>query len=210
MVQLLSIVDVSPALLSVMHHELSLVGPAFELRPATLEHARFIFELRRDPALNAFINETPDDYERHLGWMHAYLERPDDYYFVVAERRTHALEGTCALYNLDAALGRAEWGRWLISPDSLAAVESAFLLYSLAFERLGLTEVYCRTMTDNLRVLSFHKACGLRVKSVAQNGGSRTGSAGPFVEHSLTQREWPTLKHVLLRKCELVAGILHG
>jgi len=192
-----------------MKHDLSLVGPAFELRPATLEHAQFIFNLRRDPALNAFINETPDDYERHLEWMHAYLERPGDYYFVVADRQTHALQGTCALYNLDPERKHGEWGRWLISPDSLAAVESAFLLYALAFEKLGLAEVCCRTMTDNLRVLSFHKGCGLRVKRVEQDGpyGAENGDA--FVEHALTQQEWPVLKQALLRKCDMVAGIMH-
>ena len=181
-----------------MQHDLKISGQMFRLEPATLQHAQFIFNLRRDPALNGFIHGTPDDYQLHLAWMHRYFERRDDFYFVVASERDGTLQGTCAIYNQDRTASRAEWGRWLISPDSLAAVESAFLLYSLAFETLELREIVCRTLESNKKVLSFHTACGLRINKVEHNA----------VEHILDLEGWMQLKPILMIKCKRVAELI--
>ena len=183
-----------------MQHDLRISGQAFRLEPATLPHAQFIFNLRRDPALNGFIHETPDDYQLHLAWMHRYFERPDDFYFIVVSEHDGTLQGTCAIYNRDRTASRAEWGRWLISPDSLAAAESAFLLYSLAFETLKLRELVCTTLESNKKVLSFHTACGLRVNKVEYNA----------VEHSLDLKAWMRLKPLLMIKCKRVAELIQS
>ncbi len=192
-----------------MQHNFHLAGPAFELKPVLLQHAPFIFNLRRDRSVNAYINETPDDYEMHRSWMREYFERGGDYYFVVADKENGDLQGTCAIYNLDSARNRAEWGRWVISPDSLAASESAFLIYSIAFEKLELKEVFCRTVANNTSVLSFHASCGLSLTNVESNAVSIDGKDHDLVEQVLTEQQWPELKNYLLDKCTRVASIMH-
>src|ERR1039457_4516855 len=48
-------------------------------------------------------------------------------------------------------------GRWILRRGSLAAAESALLVYTIAFEDLALDRVYCRTVSANRAVVSFHR-----------------------------------------------------
>ena len=62
--------------------------------------------------------------------------------------------------------GKAESGRWGIRKNSLAAVESVDLLYRTAFEKVGLKELYCRTLSMNTQVISFHTSIGEHKRQV--------------------------------------------
>lgn len=188
-----------------MRHSICLEGPAWRIRPVRDEDAPFIVELRNDPALGRYLHGGAANTSQQLDWLARYYERAGDYYFVVERRDTQSPEGLIALYDLDTQTQRAEWGRWILKPQSLAAVESAWLIYRAAFEVLGLQGVYCRTVADNQAVVSFHDSCGLtdRERLTAQfQLGDETLDA---IEHRLSREAWPAVGAQLERLATLTA-----
>ena len=142
-----------------MKHNCKVVGYGYQLRPAKLEDAQFILEVRReDEERNRFIHKISEDVSDQIKWLEAYFERDKDYYLVIENRYTGQAEGLIGVYNFDGNI--AEWGRWIIKKGSLAATESVYLIYKLAFEQLGLEGLYCNTLELNEPVVSFHDSIG--------------------------------------------------
>lgn len=194
-----------------MRHDLIVVGYAFRLRPIGDADAPFVLELRSNPQRNRFLHATPSSLEAQLAWLAQYYERPGDYYFVVERQHDDLPEGLISIYNIDAAGRTGEWGRWILRPGSLAAVESAWLIYRCAFEQLGLEEVFSRTVADNASVVSFHDSCGI---------ARRTLLPGYFdldehrrrvdaVEHRVSRAEWRDLEPRLEKLAHLTARRLN-
>lgn len=149
-----------------MDHRISLDGFAYRLRPIQLDDAKFILEVRlEDKERNRFIHEIPNDVSVQEAWLRSYLERPNDYYFVIENKLTEQPEGLIAIYNFEEN-GRAEWGRWVAKKGSFASIESVNLIYRVAFEKLGLTELCCRTIHDNTPVVSFHESIHEKTRAV--------------------------------------------
>jgi RimJ/RimL family protein N-acetyltransferase len=183
-------------------HALTLEGPAFRLRPVAEGDAAFIVALRSDPALNAWVNPTSPRVEDQLAWLARYFEREGDWYFVI-ERLDGTAEGLIGLY--DQANGDAEWGRWLLKPGSLAAVESVLLMYRTAFELIGLDAVHCRTLAANERVVSFHDSCGIPERRLLPGYVELRGQQQDAVEHRLTRAAWPAVDERLAKLAQLTA-----
>lgn len=141
-----------------MRHDVILPGRLCRLRPVDAADAKFIAELRSGPQ-GRFVHSTSPDVATQQQWIEAYFRRPLDYYFVV--EGTSGPEGTIGLYDVDLPGRSAEWGRWILTPGSLLAVESAMLLYDFAFQRLRLATIYCRTLVSNSAVVGFHRRFGL-------------------------------------------------
>lgn len=186
-----------------MRHELSLQGAAFRLRPVRDEDAGFIVGLRSDPELGRWLNPTSPRVEDQLSWLARYYERPGDYYFVIERLSTGAAEGLIGLYDVEG--GEAEWGRWLLKPGSLAAVESAALVYRCAFELLKLEAVCCRTLAANARVVSFHDSCGIPERRLLPGHVELRGERVDAVEHRLTRAAWPAIDFRLTALAQLTA-----
>lgn len=134
-------------------------GFSYRLRPVSLNDAQFIIDVRlEDLERNKYIHKISSDLYLQQKWIESYLERDFDYYFVIENIFTEESEGLIGLYNLNSDSASAEWGRWVIRKGSLAAVESVALIYKLAFDILGLESIYCRTLSDNKAVVSFHNS----------------------------------------------------
>jgi RimJ/RimL family protein N-acetyltransferase len=176
-----------------MRHDIGLTGHAFALRPIELDDAGLIVELRGDAERTRFLHPIPLDVARQAEFLERYFAREGDYYFVV-ERiggEANRPEGLVSIYNLEPDVGRAEWGRWILRDGSLAAVESAWLIYRVAFERLGLNEVYCLTLIDSSEVLSFHDRAGLARARHLEGVVEIDGLPRDAIEHVLTREQWP-------------------
>lgn len=187
-----------------MRHDLHIAGRRFSLAPAGREHAELILSLRTDPELGRFIHATSPTLADQLAWMDAYEARAGDYYFVVSDDQAREPVGTVSIY--DVADRAGEWGRWLIRPGSLGALESALLIYRVGFERLGLQRLYCRTLAENTRVVSFHDSMGAVRTRVLAGYAELGGRAYDAVEHEVGDELWPQLRPRLERLAERVAG----
>ena len=177
-----------------MNHDLLLEGSAFRLRPVTDDDAEFIVTLRSDPQLNKYIHASPSDVSAQLDWLAKYYQREGDYYFIVERNSNGNAEGVISLYDVDAAEKKGEWGRWILKQGSLAAVESALLIYRCAFDELKLNKVFCRTVADNQAVVSFHDSCGITERSELPNHfrfGDRQVDA---IEHVVDEVMWSSMR----------------
>lgn len=177
-----------------MRHDLSLAGERFALRPAEIDDSAFILNLRRDPALGRWLHGTSPRLEDQEAWMAAYFQRPGDYYFIIVDSRDGAPVGAVGVYDVDPAAGEAEWGRWVVRPGSLAAVESAVLMYRIAFERLGLSAVVSRTVADNASVVSFHDSSGAERVRVLPGHVELAGRRHDSIEHRMERDRWETVR----------------
>lgn len=182
-----------------MQHDISLAGHAFGLRPVHSSDAGFVAALRADPTLNRYIHAGDGRVEDQLRWMYAYFERTGDYYFVVTSQRTGEPEGLISIYDIDGATNAGEWGRWILRPGSLAAVESVWLLYKVCFETLDLAAVYCRTVADNTKVVSFHDSCGITRRRELPLHFHLQDQYLDAIEHRVEQLDWPALSGRLER-----------
>lgn len=188
-----------------MRHDIRIEGYAFRLRPVNDSDASFICRLRTDGYLNRFLHASSPRIEDQLEWLGRYYDRPDDYYFVVEALATGASEGVISIYDVEAHGKRGEWGRWILRPKSLAAIESAWLIYRVAFDRIGLEEVYCRTVAANTAVVSFHDSCGITNQRLLPNHFELGGRAHDAVEHSVSRASWIELGARLSRLAQLTA-----
>ncbi len=164
-----------------MKHKLSADGFLYRLRPVKLTDARFIIDTRlEDSERNKYIHKISDDEDAQRAWLNEYFDRDGDYYFVIENRLTGSAEGLIGFY--DEKDGCAEWGRWVIKKNSFAAVESINLLYGIAFEQLGLSELYCRTLRANEEVVSFHSSIGEKTRSILEGHFELNGERYDAVE----------------------------
>lgn len=193
-----------------MRHDLFLEGPACRLRPVVRTDAGFILQLRSDSERTQFLHPVSGRLEDQEAWLEAYETRPGDWYWIVERRSNGAPEGTLGLYDFKPAPSEAEWGRWILRAGSPFALESAWLLYRLAFEEFGLAAVYCRTLALNAQVLSFHDSCGLDRAGLIPRAFHIGEAWVDAVEHRLTRAAWPEVRARLEPKIQRLARTLNG
>jgi len=146
-------------------------------------------------------------------YLNRYFDCDGEYYFVINRISDvdDLAEGLIGIYGVDVQHRRAEWGRWVIHPRSLAAIESAWLIYRVGFERLGLEEMYCHTPVGNTAVLSFHDKTGLkRHRRVEAAFYEIDGERWDVIEHLLTRDQWPETSVNLARRAERLARRISG
>ncbi len=178
-----------------MRHSLTLEGYGWRLRPVALDDAAFMLRLRTDAEATRFLNPVSVKVSDQQTYLENYFERPGDYYFII-ENHERQPEGMVAIY--DEADERAEWGRWILRPGSMAALESAWLVYEAGFKHLGLSELYCRTVAANEKVVAFHDRFGLKRMRVLESYFERDGQQYDSIEHQLKVETWPALRQAHL------------
>ncbi len=171
-----------------MRHTIVVEGYAYKIRPVTLSDAAFIVDVRlEDKERNQYIHEIPNDVSVQEKWIEDYLEQEGEYYFVIENKITGDREGLIAVYHLED--NRAEWGRWVIKKGSMAAVESVDLIYKAAFGKLGLEELFCRTIEKNESVIAFHRAIRQKEREQKEERIEWNGISCRMIEHYI-EREY--------------------
>jgi diamine N-acetyltransferase len=103
--------------------------------------------------------------QQHQEWFECYLERDNDYVFIIEETRDFLKSvGQISLYNIEWNHKRAEYGRLMIGePDAehkgIAKDASSLLLY-YAFRGLGLDRVELEVFSNNQPAIAIYRACG--------------------------------------------------
>lgn len=192
-----------------MDHSITVTGCYFALRPVRLDDVGFMVSLRTDPELTKFLNPTSNRIEDQKSYLKSYFSRPDDYYFIVQNRQSGTSEGMLGIYDIDHQTQRAEWGRWILKKNSLAAVESVCLVYRAGFEELGLKEMYCRTVARNERVVSFHASCGLTLAKKLPGHVIIDGVTHDSVEQVMSLSDWGSCRPNIEEKARRIATLLN-
>lgn len=193
-----------------MRHNIWLEGYAYRLRPINDDDAEFVIDLRSNPKLNRYLHASSNKLEDQLAWFTQYYNRSDDYYFLLERQDNGVREGMIAIYEIDAINKIGEWGRWVLKPSSLAAVESVWLIYWVAFEIIKLKSVYCRTVAENTKVVSFHDSCGIVECQLLPNYFDINGRRMDAIEHRVNSDTWTRIRPRLEKLAQLTARKVHG
>lgn len=194
-----------------MRHDLVLDGRIFRLRPVTLADAAFIVGLRSAQSDRLkYVHKVEKNPASQEAWIKSYLDRQGDYYWIVERRANGSPEGMISLYGFNENLKTAEWGRWVLREGSLAAVESAMLVYSAAFDEFNLLSAYCLTVAANAAVVSFHDSSGATREEVLENHFTLQGQRFDAVRHRVTLQIYPQVKERLDRLSALIASKINS
>ena len=191
-----------------MQHDFHIEGAGFRLRPARLSDSEFILSLRTQPQLSQYLHPVSGRLEDQQAWMRTYFERPGDFYFVVERADSEEAVGTIALVDVEGPGGSAEWGRWILSPESMAALPSALLIYRLGFESLQLGRIYCNTVAENAGVVSFHDSCGVERTATLPGHFDLGGRQLDAIQHTIQRTDWPAVGTRLSAKAERLHKML--
>jgi RimJ/RimL family protein N-acetyltransferase len=177
-----------------VEHSISLSCVRYRLRPVTLKDAAFIVELRSDPVLNRYLHEISPRVGDQVAWLERYFARPDDYYFIVEDADSGERHGTIGIYDVEEDGAGAQWGRWILKHGSMAALESAWLVYETGFSKLGLEILSSRTLVENPRVVSFHDSFGASRIGTLKDHFIVGGEPKSAIEHRIAAADWPALR----------------
>lgn len=140
-------------------------GHLLTMRLITPDDAAYVHALRTDPRYNEHLSATTGAVQQQRDWIDSYKAREaagTEYYYII-ERKSDGLRcGVVRLYEIED--GRFTWGSWILDENKpfKAALESALLVYEVAFGRLNLQNAVFDVRKDNVRVISFHKRFGAR------------------------------------------------
>jgi len=137
-------------------------GPNLALRLIEPEDAGYVHGLRIDPAYNQHLSEVQGTAEDQRRWIETYKTREAEgreFYYII-ERKDGVRCGLVRLYNIDAE--SFTWGSWILdaAKPSKAALESAFLIYQIAFDLLELSNAQFDVRCENENTLAFHRRFG--------------------------------------------------
>jgi len=188
-----------------MKHDVTVDGWGYRLRPIEIADAEFIVDVRTsDAGRSKFLHPISDDPELQRQWLAKYFERSGDYYWVVERRDTGTPEGLIGIYDLEPDTRIAMWGRWIIKSGSLAAVESALLIYKAAFEHLDLNAIYSIAITENKPVVSFHDSSGVPRVELIKDCFDLDGVKYDGVKHQCSKEHYPSVVEKLRPQAEMI------
>lgn len=146
-------------------------GPNLVLRLIRPEDAAYVHALRSDLAYNRYLSEVRGTVEDQRRWIEDYKTREAtgrEFYYVI-ERKNGASCGVVRLYDIDK--DSFIWGSWILDHNKprKAALESAYLVYLIAFDRLDLTRAQFDVRQDNETTLAFHRRFGATETSASDH-----------------------------------------
>lgn len=188
-----------------MRHHYVIEGETFRLRPIEERDAEFVVALRSIAGRSQYLSPISPSIDAQLRWFEDYFKRDGDYYFVIERIVGNRPEGLISLYDVAPQEESAEWGRWIVTPVSLAAIESVILLMDFAFKKLHLRQVFSYTVAENNATNSFHEGCGFRRTGVHVARFNIEGRAIDAVKHESAASEWATLRPALAAKSHKIS-----
>lgn len=135
------------------------------IRLATVNDAAFIHQLRTNEHFNKHLSTTTGTIEDQRKWLSDYKIREvngSEYYFIIVRSDTNQSIGTVRLYDFREKDKSFCWGSWILNENKTrsSALESALLVYLLAFEYLGFMQSHFDVRRGNEKVIEFHKKLG--------------------------------------------------
>lgn len=139
-------------------------GLRLRLRLITLEDAQFVYRLRVDPQLSRHLSPVSGGIEAQREWINRYKARESarqEYYYIICRKSDDRPCGTVRLYDLEQ--NALTWGSWILDADrpAKAALESALLSFSIAFEVLNKQVARVDVEKANHHAIAFYRRFGM-------------------------------------------------
>jgi RimJ/RimL family protein N-acetyltransferase len=133
-------------------------------RLVEVNDSEFILSLRTNEKKNKFLSAVENDLEAQQNWIIGYKEREksrQEYYYIIEESSEKL--GVVRLY--DFKEDSFSWGSWIFKEGSpsYAAIESALVVYEIAFYSLGFNQSHFEVIKANQKVVDFHLRFGATI-----------------------------------------------
>ena len=179
-----------------MKHDVVLEGFKCRLRPVREDDAEFIIAVRNQDRAAGKINATSRSIPAQVAWIRRYLDRGNDYYWIIENSDNCASVGTIGLYDFTPDGTEAMPGRWVMSPQcEINAMTPIFLMYGFAFETLCLRRLAICVMPDNRKIIRFHLLCGAHDIAVPERYAQAEAESGVRQRWlSFSAEDWSRMK----------------
>lgn len=139
------------------------LGPNLLLRLITPDDADYVYALRTNPQYNRYLSEVFGDVEDQRRWIESYKHREaraHEFYYII-ERSDGVRCGVVRLYDIEQ--GSFTWGSWILDENKpkKAALESAVLSFSVAFDALALKLARVDVAIQNMHAARFYERFGM-------------------------------------------------
>ena len=178
-----------------MNHSVVLKNDECTLRPVTVEDAEFIVRLRNQTHVKNCVNDTSLDVARQRQWIRNYLERDNEYYWII-ETPDGEPFGTISVYHYDAEKNQIESGRWV----ELKGAKYTYNLFKLAklvngfaFDVLKVDRVVFDVVATNKRVIRYNELYGAEITGVERDAVVIGGVPHDVVWMQVTREKWPEI-----------------
>ncbi|KJV41245.1 GNAT family N-acetyltransferase [Acinetobacter brisouii] len=141
------------------------VAKTIHFRLVNEDDAEFICNLRNTPELNKHISKSTAIVDDQIRWIENYKKRENEiqeFYFIIERNDNNERIGTIRIYDFRDKIKSFCWGSWILNSNKTryAAIESALLIYRIAFDELGFEQSHFDVRKDNLSVHKFHMKLG--------------------------------------------------
>jgi len=179
-------------------HDVTLVGSTIHLVPARIDDAAELWPLTDDALWRGMTQPRPASPTEHAAHLGRQLATPGLLAFTVRDAVTGAAQGATTLYDLVPAqrrveigstwYGRAWWG-------GRTNPEAKLLLFSYAFDSLGLERVALRCDVRNERSARAIRRLGATPEGVLRRHRvAADGTVGDTAYFSVLRDEWPEVR----------------
>lgn len=144
------------------------IGKTIKFRLVEISDAEFINSLRVDEKYNKHLSQVTGSVKDQKEWIKKYKEKErlgTEYYFIIEKLADQTPIGTVRLYDFLNGRESFSWGSWILNENKtrFSAVESAMLVYELAFNTLKFTNCHFEVRKENRGVIKFHKKMGAKI-----------------------------------------------
>jgi hypothetical protein len=124
------------------------------------DDAAFIHGLRVDPVLSRHLSPVSGGVLGQRAWLEGYKAREragQEYYYLVRRVRDGRPCGTIRLYGIEE--NRLTWGSFMLNANKppRAALETAYLSFSIAFDVLNVVRALVDVRRDNATAIAFYR-----------------------------------------------------
>lgn len=157
-----------------------LIGQKILLRPVKRDDSELLYKWINDKDLVHFNSPfKPVSEIQHDEWLGKVLdERNDLIIFVIAEKDTHKVIGSCQLFNINWIHRSAELQIRIGDPNYFGrgfGVEAVEILCKFGFTELNLNRIYLNVFESNTRAIRAYEKAGFKLEGVMQEAAHIDG-----------------------------------
>ena len=166
------------------------------IRMVKKQDAEDLYELCRRPETSMFAlwspHESLSETKEFINYQIARYRKKDCMFFVVEEKESGRVIGTCSYVSMDADYKIAEIGYSVLSDvwNNGFATEIADALMGYAFNRIGVQRVFARVLPQNTASQRVLLKLGLEYEGTAKKGYYFNGRVNDVFTYGITDEEY--------------------
>lgn len=138
------------------------------MRLVKLSDAVFINSLRIDKRYNQYLSFVNNNIAKQEEWLIKYKEKEklgNEFYYIILRCSDSFPIGTVRIYDFIGDKESFSWGSWILNHNKTryAALETALLIYDIAFVDMKFKRCHMEIRKGNKRVIEFHKRFGVKI-----------------------------------------------